>query len=128
MRYIILLAITLAMLSGCAQKGKEASSSTDTSTTTPTAAPSAAQSPAPPPPDEGWPRTFVNGGTTSKIYQPQLESWDGFTLKGTAAVEVDQTGAEPVFGVVHLTARTTVDYSTRTVKLDEVKLTKASFP
>ena len=132
MRNRIIVAIAIAVLSGCAHKGKEASSSpTDTSIGTQpsssTAATTAAQPPAPPP-DTGWPRTFVNSGATSKIYQPQLESWDGFALKGTAAVEVDQTGAEPVFGVIHLTARTTVDYSTRTVKLDEVKVTNASFP
>ena len=112
MRNRIIVAIALAMLAGCAHKGKEASSAADTSTTTAvvtTAATTPAQPPALRRPTTGWPRTFVNGGTTSKIYQPQLESWDGFTLKGNAAVEIDQTGAEPVFGVVHLTARTTVD-------------------
>ena len=120
MRNRIIVAIAIAVLCGCAHKGKEASSAADTSTTQPsssTAATTPGQAPAPPP-DMGWPRTFVNGGATSKIYQPQLESWDGFALKGTAAVEIDQTGLEPVFGVVHFTTRTTVDYSTRIVKLD----------
>ena len=41
---------------------------------------------------------------------------------------MDRAGAEPVFGIVHLSARTTVDYLTRTVKLDEVKVDSASFP
>lgn len=77
---------------------------------------------------EGWPRTHASGGTTSRIFQPQLDSWDGFALKANAAVEIDQAGKQPVFGVARFTARTTVDCDARTVKLDDVKVTDASFP
>ena len=82
----------------------------------------------PPPVDEGWPRSYASGDTPTKIYQPQLESWDGFTLKASAAVEVDPVGGEPVFGIAQMTARTTVDYAARTVKLDDVKLPSAQIP
>ena len=78
--------------------------------------------------DQGWPRTYASGGTTSKIFEPQLEAWDGFTLKANAAVEIDPAGAEPVFGLAQMTARTTVDWGARTVKLDDVKVTSAKFP
>lgn len=130
MRTSIPVAIALAVLVGCAHKPSDAPSAS---------APPAAQqagaqesTPAetlpPPPVDEGWPRTYESGGTASKIFQPQLESWDGFTLNARAAVEVDPVGGEPVLGIAQMTARTTVDYGARTVKLNDVKVASAQFP
>ena len=59
---------------------------------------SAQTDPAQPDP---WPRVFVQGGATNTIYQPQLESWDGFRMKARAAVAIQPAGApEPVFGVI----------------------------
>ena len=130
-RNSIPLAIALAVLTGCAHKAQEASPDTASSATSqPAAAQATAAAPGlpPPPVDEGWPRSYASGDTPTKIYQPQLESWDGFTLKASAAVEVDPVGGEPVFGIAQMTARTTVDYGARTVKLDDVKVLSAQFP
>ncbi len=41
---------------------------------------------------------------------------------------MDPAGAEPVFGLAEMTARTTVDWARRTVKLDDVKVISAKFP
>ena len=115
MRRSILIPVALAVLAGCAAKGKEAQTAASSPEITPAAVqPGAArmtgtpaQTVPPPAVDEGWPRTHESGGTTTKIFQPQLESWDGVALKANAAVEVDPTGGEPVFGVAQMTARTT---------------------
>ena len=125
MRHGTAVLIALALFAGCAHKGKEAPSATGA----PTATQATAQPATPPPPvDQGWPRTYTTSGTTSKSFEPQLEAWDGFTLKANAAVEVDPAGAEPVFGLAKMTARTTVDWGARTVKLDDAKVTSAKFP
>ena len=76
-----------------------------------------------------WPRVFIRGGTTNTIYQPQLDSWDGFLMKARAAVAIQPAGApEPVFGVIEITARTLVDKVQRTVQLDNMQLLSAKFP
>lgn len=105
-RNSIPVAIALAFLVGCAHKAKDApSDATAAGVTQPAAQQATAAATRPPPPvDEGWPRTYASGETPTKIYQPQLESWDGFALKASAAVEVDPAGAEPVFGIAQLTA------------------------
>jgi hypothetical protein len=83
---------------------------------------------APAQPDP-WPRVFVQGGATNTIYQPQVDSWDGFLLKARTAVAVQPVGTpEPVFGVVELSARTLVDKVQRTVQLDQIQITSAKFP
>ena len=51
----------------------------------PTATARAASAPAP---DTGWPRIIVSGGATNTLYQPQLDSWDGFTLKARMVVSM----------------------------------------
>ena len=130
MRTSILVAFTLAVFAGCAHKAPEApADTTQAGTAQPVGQQATAAGTLPPPPvDEGWPRTYASGETPTKIYQPQLESWDGFALKASAAVEVDPVGGEPVFGIAQMTARTTVDYGARTVKLDDVKVPSAQFP
>ena len=35
-----------------------------------------------------WPRSVTVDGAQYTIYQPQLESWDGYIFKGQAAVSV----------------------------------------
>jgi len=129
MRTSILAAFALAVFAGCAHKAREAPADTTQAGVAPAGHQATAAAALPPPPvDEGWPRTYASGETPTKIYQPQLESWDGFTLKASAAVEVDPVGGESVFGIAQLTARTTVDYGARTVKLDDVKVPSAQFP
>jgi len=80
--------------------------------------------------DSGWPRQFQAQGYAISVYQPQLESWDAATkLTARAAVSLKAPGAKDLtFGVIWLSARTTVDKDNRLVALENVKITKASFP
>jgi hypothetical protein len=79
--------------------------------------------------DAGWPRQILSGTTTFSIYQPQVDSWKGNRLAVRTAVAVrDSTDAEAEFGVVWLTARTDVDKTTRLVYIQDLRISKASFP
>jgi hypothetical protein len=79
--------------------------------------------------DDPWPRTINSNGDQVEIYQPQVEKWQGGKLEGRAAVVVQRAGAtEPLYGVVWLSSRTTVDQDSRIVTLYEIQVTKASFP
>jgi hypothetical protein len=79
--------------------------------------------------DAGWPRQFLSGTATFSVYQPQVDTWQGNRLDVRAAVAVQDTAAaEPAFGVIWLSARTDVDKTSRIVSLDNLQITKASFP
>ena len=79
--------------------------------------------------DAGWPRQFLSGTTTFSVYQPQVDSWKGNRLAVRAAVSVrDTANADPAFGVIWLSARTEVDKTNRLVYLEDLQITKASFP
>jgi len=82
-----------------------------------------------PTPDLGWPRIFSGNGQSFAVYQPQLDSWDGFTLEAHVAVAL-AAGAEepPVFGVANLKVRTLVDKTERLVSLDDLQVIDARFP
>ena len=81
------------------------------------------------PADPGWPRSLSANGQAFTVYQPQLDSWDGFTLEAHAAVAVESGGEQPlIFGVVSISARTLVDKEERLVTLEDVKITDARFP
>jgi hypothetical protein len=81
------------------------------------------------PGQEGWPREVKSGDTTFKVYQPQLESWDGARLSAYAAIEVKEAGSDkPTYGTALATARTEVDRVTRMVSLEDVQIPKVSFP
>ena len=58
-----------------------------------------------------WPRDFkADDGTQFIVYEPQLDSWNGNLLTGRAAVAVkSEQDKDPTYGVVWLTAQTTVD-------------------
>ncbi|HWZ87027.1 MAG TPA: autotransporter, partial [Thermoanaerobaculia bacterium] len=76
-----------------------------------------------------WPRQIKNGGDTFLIYQPQLDSWSGTSLEGHSAVSVQTSGAkDPTFGVIWFTARTDVDKVNRVVFLEDLNITRVSFP
>jgi hypothetical protein len=80
--------------------------------------------------DLGWPRVFqAADGTTDTVFQPQLDSWDGFTLKAYAAVAVQQPGdRQPLYGVAYLTAHTIVDKNDRVVNFSDLAITGVQFP
>jgi len=79
--------------------------------------------------DTGWPRILSANGQSFTVYQPQLDSWDGFTLEAHAAVAVESGGEQPpIFGVASLSAHTLVDKDERLVTLEDLKVADARFP
>lgn len=76
-----------------------------------------------------WPRVFFRDGVTNTIHQPQLESWDYFTLVASSVVAVQPKGAQQAtFGTLEFTAKTRVDRSERLVYFEKIDITKADFP
>ena len=75
-----------------------------------------------------WPQVLAAGDTKLTIYQPQLDSWDGYTLHARAAVEATSTDGKATYGIVQFSAHTLVDKATRWVALDQYTITKADFP
>jgi len=91
-----------------------------------------AQEPPPLPEEvtpDPWPKTAEVGGAKYVMFQPQLESWDGYNLKARVAVSVQPAGApEPIFGILEFSANTIVDRIGRTVHLQNFALLKLNFP
>jgi len=76
-----------------------------------------------------WPRQFASGKTQFTIYQPQLDSWDGHALAARSAVAVkDESDKNPTYGTIWIEGRTSVDKTSRMVTLDQLTVTKMSFP
>jgi hypothetical protein len=95
----------------------------------------AAQAPGGPPPPasevtpDPWPKTAASEGNAFTLYQPQPDSWDDYTYRAHAAVQVVPAGSkDPVFGVVEITAYTIVDRPNRVVYVEGITVTKATFP
>jgi hypothetical protein len=82
-------------------------------------------------PDLPWPRKIAaSNDTTLALYQPQIESWDGFRLVARSAVHVTIGKEHPQtqYGIVTLQARTLVDKGRRLVTFDDVQIVGADFP
>ncbi len=76
-----------------------------------------------------WPKTLDQGGVTYTVFQPQLDSWDGYAIEAHAAVSVLADGTkDPTFGVVELKAVTVVDRTARSVAFQDIQVTKSTFP
>jgi len=76
-----------------------------------------------------WPREFEDNGTKVDIYQPQIEKWQGPDFETRAAVAITPAGSNtPQYGVFWMKARADVDKAARIVTLNDVEVTKASFP
>jgi hypothetical protein len=76
-----------------------------------------------------WPKILKQDAATYTLYQPQLDSWDGYNLIAHAAVSVLPSGAkDPSFGVIEITAKTHVFRLSRTVHFRDIEVTKATFP
>ena len=88
-----------------------------------------AQPPAEEVSPDPWPKTATVGTTTYGMYQPQTDSWDYYSYKAHAAVSVKTADAkEPVFGVIEITASTSIDRQAQTVHFTNIQVTKAMFP
>jgi len=83
-----------------------------------------------PPADQGWPRTYATSdGDTLTVFQPQIDSWVGDQLQARFAVSSLIRGASvEVYGVAFFSARTDVDKVNRVVYLEDMKVTKVTFP
>jgi hypothetical protein len=76
-----------------------------------------------------WPRTFNLSGATLRVYQPQVEKWEGNQLEFRAAVDATPSnGGTGSFGVIWGAARTEVNRVTRLVTLEDLHLTRSNFP
>ena len=76
-----------------------------------------------------WPKSADVNGTKYTVYQPQLDSWDGYRFEAHSAVSVLPPGySEPIFGVINVTAATLVDRLARTVQFSDLQVIKVTFP
>jgi hypothetical protein len=88
-----------------------------------------AQTPPAPAGGQTWPREFRSGSNTFTVYQPEVESWQWRDLSGRVAVSVkNAVSPQEQFGVIWFTAQTNVNRAGNLVTLDNIQLTKASFP
>ena len=79
--------------------------------------------------DTGWPRDVVTGATKITIYQPQIDSWDGFHLTARSAVAVAQKADAPLtYGIIQISADAHIDKDERLVSLEKITIMAASFP
>ncbi|MEE8585047.1 MAG: hypothetical protein V3T83_09375 [Acidobacteriota bacterium] len=76
-----------------------------------------------------WPRQLESGKTHFTIYQPQLDFWDGHSLRARAAVAVKgESDKDPTYGSIWIKGRTSVDKDSRMVSVDQLSVTKTNFP
>ncbi|HXJ78401.1 MAG TPA: autotransporter [Candidatus Methylomirabilis sp.] len=76
-----------------------------------------------------WPKVVKQGNATYTLYQPQMDSWDGYNFAAHAAVSVLPAGARaPDFGVIDITANTHVFRLFRVVHFTDIAVVKATFP
>jgi hypothetical protein len=76
-----------------------------------------------------WPQEITIPQGKVVVYQPQSEELDGNTLKGRAAVAVEENGSDgPVFGAIWFTARLETDRANRTATLVDMEVTQTRFP
>jgi hypothetical protein len=78
---------------------------------------------------DDWPREVLSSEGTITMYQPQIESYSGNSLKARAAVSIIPEGKdEPIFGAIWVDCKVMTDRPTRTVKLEEMEVRRIRFP
>jgi hypothetical protein len=78
---------------------------------------------------DNWPREVLSSEGLITMYQPQIDSYSGNSLKARAAVSIMQTGKnEPVFGAIWVNCKVFTDRPTRTVMLEEMEVRRIKFP
>ena len=78
---------------------------------------------------QDWPREVVSTEGTITMYQPQIDSYSGDSLKARAAVSIVKNDTnEPVFGAVWVTCTVMTDRPTRIVKLEGMEVRRIRFP
>jgi hypothetical protein len=78
---------------------------------------------------DNWPKQFSSDGKNFTVYQPQVESWKDNRIEERVAVSVQAgSSSSPTFGVIWLKARADVDKPERVATLQDIEITKISFP
>lgn len=83
-----------------------------------------------------WPLTVQAGDAKLTLYQPQLDSWDGYHLMARIATRVElgqgqeqeQEQKQTLFGVLNVSAETVTDKGEQTVLIRQAQVAKADFP
>ena len=79
--------------------------------------------------DNGWPRDIMSGTTRITIFQPQIDTWDGFRITGRSAVAVtEKPDAPPLYGIIHISADAHIDKDEGMVSLEKIIVKTAAFP
>ncbi len=118
-------AFAACVLAGCAGLGLSAG---DLGPEIAGGIPSEASALAPQGPD-AWPRQILLANAHVSVFPPQVESWQGNQLAFRCAVTSTPVAAGvEVSGMLWGTARAQVDRSSRTVSLEDFRLTYGNFP
>lgn len=72
----------------------------------------------------GWPRDFDVGSNRLEIYQPQIETWEGNTITGRAALAIGPKDGAPTYGFAHFVAEAIVDKAAGLVQLNNIHVDK----
>ena len=77
-----------------------------------------------------WPRTMTAPDATLTLYQPQPDSWNGYTLRARLAARAETGGktSRVYYGVIEIEAGTLTDKGRRAVMVDKAKVIDAEFP
>ncbi|HVY05646.1 MAG TPA: autotransporter [Burkholderiales bacterium] len=77
-----------------------------------------------------WPRVIKSGTSTLSVYQPQLDTWDGYKLSARVAVQVASGDNPPHtrYGVMTLAGQTLTDKGQRVVTIEKAQVVKSEFP
>ena len=72
--------------------------------------------------DPGWPRVFKQAGKQLTVYQPQVDSWSGYTnLHFRCAIAIKGVTPQEKFGVAEVDALTVTDLGARVVAIIPLK-------
>ncbi|HTP79444.1 MAG TPA: hypothetical protein VMM57_03460 [Bacteroidota bacterium] len=78
---------------------------------------------------DDWPREVVSSEGTITMYQPQIESYSGNSLRARAAISIVPVGkTESVYGAIWVNCKVLIDRPTRTVTLEEMEVRRTRFP
>ena len=82
------------------------------------------------PGDDQWPKTITSQDVIFKVYQPQIDSWDGFILHAHCAIGAQKSADENKvsYGVTCFTINTIVDKDKRLVKFDKLQIDSVKVP
>ncbi len=79
--------------------------------------------------DPGWPRQITKPGGTLVYYQPQVDSWQNYSLLNwRMAISLTPAGGKAVLGAISMQGDTVVNTDDHIVQIDNPRITNAYFP